>query len=60
MFENSNNSAIVCAAIYMAHEMDLLVVAEGVEGKAAMNQLKSLSVTLFKVISLQTNGSFQI
>ncbi len=48
MMSNKNDAAIVKATIDLAHNLDLEVVAEGVEDKATMEKLHSLSCDIYQ------------
>jgi predicted signal transduction protein with EAL and GGDEF domain len=48
MLTNKNDAAIVKAIIDLAHNMDLEVVAEGVEDKETMEKLHSLSCDIYQ------------
>lgn len=54
MAENHNDEAIVRAAILMAHQMELTVVAEGIEDTATLNRLKELNCDTGQGIYSQT------
>jgi diguanylate cyclase (GGDEF)-like protein len=46
MLDNKHDAAIVRSTINLAHELDLIVVAEGVEDEATLRQLKDLDCDL--------------
>jgi len=48
MMSNKNDAAIVKATIDLAHNLDLEVVAEGVEDEATMEKLHSLSCDIYQ------------